>query len=366
MPPLRLSPPPVNRSAVLSLLATVVLAACASLPPGGSGEDAILSGTVTYLPRIALPPDAVVQVRLEDVSLADAPAVTLAEQTIPTGGRQVPLPFELRYDPARVEPRHRYSLRAEIRDGGGILLWTTDTSHPVLSPGMPSDGVEIRVVQVHGVGAGALIGPAWRLVRIEPASGGSLTPGADEPYSISFESDGRYDGRADCNRFGGEYEAKSGGGIELAPGPMTLAACAPPSSSDAFFGVLLEVDRYRITADSLRLDAGDAGALVLERGNRPDVGAMAPRRIGETFVWACAGPGGDGFRFTTRTGPGELAVWLPRRFGRPYLVLGQVRAASGAKYAGDGIVVWNKGVEALLEVDGETFTGCALDPAAAV
>ena len=31
------------------------------------------------------------------------------------------------------------------------------------------------------------------------------------------------------------------------------------------------------------------------------------------------------------TGPGEIALWLPARFGSRYLVLGQVRAASGAK-----------------------------------
>lgn len=49
-------------------------------------------GTVTYRPRIALPPNAVVEVSLVDVSRADAPAITLAGQSIVTGGRQVPIP----------------------------------------------------------------------------------------------------------------------------------------------------------------------------------------------------------------------------------------------------------------------------------
>ena len=119
--------------------------------PGGG---ATLRGTVTYLPRVALAPDAVVTVRLLDVSLADAPSETLAEQTIRPDGQQVPLPFALSYDPARVEARRRYVVRAEIHDADGALRWTTDTAFPVLTQGAPTDGVEVRVVQGAGDAAG--------------------------------------------------------------------------------------------------------------------------------------------------------------------------------------------------------------------
>jgi hypothetical protein len=47
---------------------------------------------------------------------------------------------------------------------------------------------------------------------------------------------------------------------------MTLAACPPPSSSEPFLRVLLGIERYQITGDRLRLDAGDEGALVFEAG----------------------------------------------------------------------------------------------------
>jgi uncharacterized membrane protein len=77
-----------------------------------------------------------------------------------------------------------------------------------------------------------------------------------------------------------------------------------------------------------------------------------------TVVYDCQSNAGE-FSFTTRTGPGELSVWLPPRFERPYLALGQVRAASGARYEGNGVAVWSKGNEALLEVDGESIRGCA-------
>lgn len=84
---------------------------------------------------------------------------------------------------------------------------------------------------------------------------------------------------------------------------------------------------------------------------------MLPQEPGRTFVFECSGNTGQ-FNVITRTGPGELAVWLPPAFGRRYLVLGQVRAASGAKYEGDGVMIWSKGSEAMIEIDGQRFDAC--------
>ena len=43
-------------------------------------------------------------------------------------------------------------------------------------------------------------------------------------------------------------------------------------------------------------------------------------------------------------------------------MLGQVRAASGVKYEGDGVTAWLKGNEALLEDHGNRWTGCVQAP----
>ena len=80
----------------------------------------------------------------------------------------------------------------------------------------------------------------------------------------------------------------------------------------------------------------------------------------QTFVFTC-GDRDETFAFTVRTGPEKVSLWLPGRFGRPYLVLKQTRAASGSRYAGDDIVVWTKGDNALLDVNGEQWSNCALD-----
>lgn len=106
-----------------------------------------LTGTVTYRQRIALPPGATLQIRVEDVSLADAPATVIAAKDIAVAG-QVPLPFEIDVDPAKVTPRHTYALRATIVHEGR-MLFTTDTRHTVLGAGDPSS-LEIVLVQVAG------------------------------------------------------------------------------------------------------------------------------------------------------------------------------------------------------------------------
>ncbi len=106
-----------------------------------------LSGTVAYLQRIALAPDAIVEVSLQDVSKADAPAEVISTQTIETQGAQAPIPYALQYDPAQIVERNTYAVRATITEGGK-LTWTSTQRYPVLTRGAPVDDVEIIVEQV--------------------------------------------------------------------------------------------------------------------------------------------------------------------------------------------------------------------------
>lgn len=100
----------------------------------GAMQQARVTGTVTWRERIAVPPDATVTVRLQDVSRMDAPAVVMAEQTIATEGRQPPYPFELSVDAARVDPGMRYAVSARVEQKGQ-LLFINDTAYPVMTQG---------------------------------------------------------------------------------------------------------------------------------------------------------------------------------------------------------------------------------------
>lgn len=129
---------------IMLFLGVATLAGC-----GGSSEKTV-TGTVTYLQRIALPLEAVVTVRIEDVSKADALAEVMGEQVIQTKGAQVPIPFSVPYDPEKIIDNHTYSLRVRIEDGTGKLLFINDTSIPVITNGNPTQDIEVVVVPMVG------------------------------------------------------------------------------------------------------------------------------------------------------------------------------------------------------------------------
>lgn len=106
------------------------LAACAST--GVPAERTIaVTGSIAYRERIALPPTAQIEVRLDDVSLADAPANNMATQRFASDGKQVPFAFSLTVDRADIRPKHSYAVSARITDADGKLMFITDTRNSV-------------------------------------------------------------------------------------------------------------------------------------------------------------------------------------------------------------------------------------------
>lgn len=124
----------------------LVVAACSSMAPP-EAETTSVEVTAAYRERIMLPPGHVLTVRVEDVSLMDAPARVLAETSKPLEGRGPPYAVTLAVPNAQIDPRHTYAVRAEIRDPAGALRFTTDTRHSVLTQGAPNK-VDIMMVGV--------------------------------------------------------------------------------------------------------------------------------------------------------------------------------------------------------------------------
>ena len=119
------------RASVLALLAAACLAACGadtadSAAGAGSGT---IEGSVAYRERMLLPPDARLQVQLEDISRADAMATVISSVTLPLEGGP-PYGFTLGYDPASIQARLRYALRATIVAGDQLMFTTTEYIDP--------------------------------------------------------------------------------------------------------------------------------------------------------------------------------------------------------------------------------------------
>jgi putative lipoprotein len=263
------------------------LTACETADDGGGTEPLarVLSGTVVYRERMALPPGATVDVQLEDVSRPDAQAPVLARQSITPGERQVPIPFEFDVPAGAIEPNRRYGLRAAIRGPDGRLLFATTQHHALPGADAPAHGIEILVRRV----ADGLGGGPWRLVAIQRAGAAEEPVPAEPVYSIEFGADGRFGGQAHCNRFTGGYSTPAEGRLAMTASAATLAACLEPSIGEEFLHIVGAAERYESNGEQLRLATPADATLVFARAPPRAAGAGAA-------PWADAARRGVTFR----------------------------------------------------------------------
>ena len=123
------------------------LAAAFAIAVGGANAAETITRSVTYRERIAMPPGVTLEVRLEDVSLMDAPEKIISEVTMKEAGNP-PYDIIIPYNPDAIQDGRRYTVRASLRMGERFLF-TTDTHAPVLSDGAGTD-VSITMVRVQG------------------------------------------------------------------------------------------------------------------------------------------------------------------------------------------------------------------------
>ena len=127
----------IARLVTLALVAGLL--GCDSRSSGPTSPEADLghvTGTITYRERVALPPEAVVEVRLSDVSLQNAPSFLIGKSIMSETG-QVPIAFEVSYHPSVIDPQHTYAVGVRITVGNELWFINT-TSYPVITRGNPS------------------------------------------------------------------------------------------------------------------------------------------------------------------------------------------------------------------------------------
>ncbi|AXM98255.1 YbaY family lipoprotein [Pseudomonas plecoglossicida] len=71
-----------------------------------------------------LPPSALVQVSLDDVSRADASAICNAQLRLRCGGT-MPINLRLNYDSLQIDPRHTYAVAVRIEQDGQLRYINT-------------------------------------------------------------------------------------------------------------------------------------------------------------------------------------------------------------------------------------------------
>lgn len=188
--------------AVLTCASAAVAADQAQTPPSKSDSNEALAakalmveGTVSYRERMALPPNAVLQVSVEDVSLMDAPAKLLAQHQEVLGGKQVPLAFAIPVAPELLQAGHRYGVRATIMVDGQ-LRFTSTRHYPVLTPGATHrHELLLQAVRVRPAEADNAASLGSDLGFALPASFAGIAPCADchgIAQTLTLRPDGLY------------------------------------------------------------------------------------------------------------------------------------------------------------------------------
>lgn len=216
-------------------------------------ESKAITGKVFYLPRIALPPNAVVEVSLVDISRADAPTIALSSQKIVSGGRQVPFPFTLLYDSKQIDARLSYAIQARITVDGE-LQFVTKTGFPVITNGSPTTvDVKVKPVDRATTDKVMLKNTVWRLEQIQYKDGKRLEDTSASKYTVEFMNDGQLSIRADCNRALGRF-TENGSSLSIELGPTTLAACPDKSFGQDYLLALGNASTYRFKDGKLFID----------------------------------------------------------------------------------------------------------------
>lgn len=251
---------------IVGVLAMLGCAGAGADPSGPIPDSRTLTGSATYRERIALPPDALLTVTLEDVSRADAPAVTLAQTQTALNGQQVPIPFSLIYPASGVLPQAVYAVRARITQGDRLLFITTQ--HNGVDALNPAP-IELMMTSVQPMDAPPTVPDAsltdtyWKLteLRDQPVA---VSEGAREPHLVLNSPDGRLSGSGGVNRMMGGYTV-AGNTLTFSQVATTMMAGPPEAmqQEQAILAALATVRSFGITGNDLTL-LDEAGTPVLK------------------------------------------------------------------------------------------------------
>lgn len=227
-----------------------------------------IEGTATYRERMALPPDAVFEATLEDVSRMDAPSSVLGQARIEQPGNP-PFHFTIQYDPTQIQPNHVYSVRARVLVGEH-LLFTTDQRYQVLTQGHGSEIAMIVLRRASSTGGQSDSNPTalrktyWKLVQIGERSI-TAADQQQEAYLVFQTEDGKVTGSGGCNRLTGGYTA-TGDSLRFSGVASTRMACMRGMETESSFLAALEhVRRWKIS--NRQLELLDEGEKMLLRFN---------------------------------------------------------------------------------------------------
>ena len=228
------------------------------MPGAAVAEEITVTGEVSYRERMALPPNAVLTVRLLDVSLADAPETVVGEQKIDPAG-QIPIKFDIRFASAVVQPSATYALQARIMVEN--QLWFINDQRYAVDPLKPEPAQMVlkMVKQSADAAPATLFDTNW---LAEDIDGRGVIDNAQSTFSVT--RDGKVAGSGGCNRYFAQAEIE-GDKIEIGKAGATMMACAEAlmDQEGKFLAALEKAATFRIDGDGKLFLVDAQGADIL-------------------------------------------------------------------------------------------------------
>jgi heat shock protein HslJ/uncharacterized lipoprotein YbaY len=221
-------------------------------------EDRLLSGSVTYLDRMALPPGATVLVDLFGLDQR-----VLAESRTVTDGEQVPIPFEI-----AVPAEAGGTLRAGIATGGR-MIWISEPL--AIAPDTPADLGEIVLSRHQPMGFASAFRCGGQTIRVGFAGDDAvMDTGAARVVlkPVPAASGARYEAEGDPDTWfwnQGDNALVSIEGTELPECQITFPMDETPyraSGNEPFWSLVIEAGEMTLT----RLGMDDLTMPVTETG----------------------------------------------------------------------------------------------------
>jgi putative lipoprotein len=217
-----------------------------AVPELSVADEKVLKGEVMYRERIALPPNAVLSVQLADVSLADAPPAVIGERKVAPAG-QVPIRFEISFDPQVIRPNMTYALQARIT-ADGRLLFISDMRHQVVPLDDTPQTIVLKMVAPDDAATEAsVLGQSWLVEYID-----GIGVIAEPQATFRISEAGKAGGSGPCNTYFATAKI-DGSTIAISDIGSTRMACAPQvmAQEKALFEALARAASFRVDAGKL-------------------------------------------------------------------------------------------------------------------
>ena len=108
---------------------------------------------------------------------------------------------------------------------------------------------------------GSLTGVTWQLTNVKfDGQTTSNTISQTDQYTITFQTDGTANVKADCNMAHLTYTT-NGNQLTIKAGPMTLVYCGTASLSNEFVQALQVATAYTVQGSTLTINSGSNGSM---------------------------------------------------------------------------------------------------------